>query len=82
MSASQFQKVVTNKHKHIGFLVQICELVEFSNFSSDKVEFLDGQALRIVERCSDPSDADLHLEDLCGIHHGKKVRQKKVDNPK
>ena len=25
-----------------------------------------GQALRIIERCSDPSDADLHLENLCG----------------
>jgi hypothetical protein len=25
-----------------------------------------GQALRIIERCSDPSDADLHLENLRG----------------
>ena len=81
-------------------------IVKFkSNFSSDKVEFLDliisiengklktnlfvkpsnlqiyldfmsnhpqhckvgliyGQALRVIERCSDPSDADLHLENL------------------
>ena len=31
-----------------------------------KVGLVYGQALRIIERCSDPSDADLHLENLKG----------------
>ena len=29
-----------------------------------KVGLIYGQALRVIERCSDPSDADLHLENL------------------
>ena len=31
-----------------------------------KVGLVYGQALRIIERCSDPSDADLHLKNLQG----------------
>ena len=31
-----------------------------------KVGLIYGQALRIIERCSDPLDADLHLENLRG----------------
>jgi hypothetical protein len=45
-----------------------------------KVGLIYGQALRIIERCSDPVDADLHLEKLKGKLLGRDYPDKMIQS--